>query len=365
MALVQMATQSWGWVTDTQGNGLPSATVTITNLDGSAATHYADLSRGSPLTSALTTNADGTLPRYLDGGPYNMSVNGGTARRIDAVSGLVESRVKRTVANNIVLVVGDSIPTQGAPVTANGVFTAGSLLMWANTAAGRRSWIPGAYTTNGVVSATGAKTADNLTSHLTPALKTRPGVMVIQAGVNDAVNAVTLAVTSANRQAMAEAALAQGIVPVLTTVTPVDGTTGTIRAAIAAINSWTVTYGAANDIPVCDFSGAVTDPVTGNSWRSGWTSDGTHPTSVGARALGATLAATLLDILPSRPFPMPLGSTDPRSLYVNPLMAGSGGFPTNWTYESGAATVSLVSGTADGVNGNWWRIVKTGTSNSC
>jgi hypothetical protein len=87
MALVQMATQSWGWVTDTQGNGLPSATVTITNLDGSAATHYADLSRGSPLTSALTTNADGTLPRYLDGGTYNMAVNGGTSRRIDAVSG--------------------------------------------------------------------------------------------------------------------------------------------------------------------------------------------------------------------------------------------------------------------------------------
>jgi lysophospholipase L1-like esterase len=286
-----------------------------------------------------------------------------SASRLDSLNTGVAAAGARAVPSNVVLVVGDSIPTQGAPVSANGVFTAGSLLMWANASAGREAWIPGAFTVNGVVSASGAKTSDNMTSHLTPALKTRPGVVVIQAGINDAINAVALSVTSANRQAMVEAALAQNIVPVLTTVTPIDGTTAPIRAAIAAINAWTTSYAAANGIAVCDFAATVTDPATGNSWRSGWTSDGTHPTSVGARALGATLAATLVSVLPTRPFPLALG-TDPRSLYVNPLMAGSGGFPTNWTYESGAATVSLVSGAADGVNGNWWRIVKTGTSNS-
>jgi hypothetical protein len=87
MALVQMATQSWGWVTDTQGNAQPSATVSIKNLDGTNATHYADVAGTSPLTSSLTTSADGTVPRFIDGGPYTMAVNGGTARRIDAVPG--------------------------------------------------------------------------------------------------------------------------------------------------------------------------------------------------------------------------------------------------------------------------------------
>jgi hypothetical protein len=123
MGVVEIASLAMGLVTDTQGNAQPSATVTITNLDGSAATHYADTARSSPLTSALTTNADGTIPRFIETGIYNLTA-GGTTRQLHAIPGSV-------------------VPVDAGLSTAASAAANGATLLTAVTrAAGRPVYIP-------------------------------------------------------------------------------------------------------------------------------------------------------------------------------------------------------------------------------
>lgn len=86
MARVEMATQSWGWVVDGSGSPVPGAAVTIKDLSGASATHYSAASGGTPATTALTTNADGTIPRFIDEGTYNVTISG-VARRVEAIAG--------------------------------------------------------------------------------------------------------------------------------------------------------------------------------------------------------------------------------------------------------------------------------------
>lgn len=95
MARVELSSQAWGWVTDPGGNGLAGASVTLKNLDGTNATHWSAITGGTSSTLALTTNSDGTLPRFIEGGAYTMTVAGVT-RRVDAVPGSVGASKFRT-----------------------------------------------------------------------------------------------------------------------------------------------------------------------------------------------------------------------------------------------------------------------------
>lgn len=91
MARVEIATQSWGWIVDSAGNGLANQTITLKNLDGTAATHWSAVTGGSSSTAALTSNADGTLPRYIEGGTYELYVSGALEGRVDAVPGSIQA----------------------------------------------------------------------------------------------------------------------------------------------------------------------------------------------------------------------------------------------------------------------------------
>src|SRR4051812_24384663 len=99
MARVEMAAQAWGWVADTNGTALPSASVTLKNLDGTAATHWSAVTGGSSLTTALTTNTDGTLPRFIDEGTYLLSATGIVDRRVDAVAGKTVAVLREAMPN--------------------------------------------------------------------------------------------------------------------------------------------------------------------------------------------------------------------------------------------------------------------------
>src|SRR5881397_4019633 len=96
MARVEIAAQAWGWVTDTAGNGLASQSVTLKNTDGTNATHWSAITGGSSLTTALTSQADGTLPRFIEAGTYDMTI-GAVTRRVEAVSGSTDSRTELVV----------------------------------------------------------------------------------------------------------------------------------------------------------------------------------------------------------------------------------------------------------------------------
>lgn len=86
MARVEMASQAWGWITDTHGQAVSGITATLKNLDGTNATTWSAQSGGTSSTASLTSNSDGTLPRYVDEGTYTLTV-GTTTRRVEAVSG--------------------------------------------------------------------------------------------------------------------------------------------------------------------------------------------------------------------------------------------------------------------------------------
>lgn len=85
MARVEIASQSWGWLVDSNGNPQGNASATLKNLDGTNATTWSAITAGSSSTAALTSNADGTLPRFVEDGTYDMT-SGGTTRRVEAVS---------------------------------------------------------------------------------------------------------------------------------------------------------------------------------------------------------------------------------------------------------------------------------------
>jgi hypothetical protein len=82
---IEIATQGWGYVVDSLGNPVSGATATLKNLDGTNATTYATITRTGASTTALTSNSDGTLPRFTDTGVYTLTV-GATTRRVEATS---------------------------------------------------------------------------------------------------------------------------------------------------------------------------------------------------------------------------------------------------------------------------------------
>lgn len=90
MARVEIAMQSWGWLADSAGNGRGNETVQIKNLDGTNATHWSAITGGSSSTGTITSNLDGTLPRYIEGGTYELYVGGNLEGRVDVVSGAAD-----------------------------------------------------------------------------------------------------------------------------------------------------------------------------------------------------------------------------------------------------------------------------------
>lgn len=101
MARVQIETQAWGWLADASGNGQAGRSVQIKNTDGSNATHWSAITGGTSSTAAITTASDGTISgRYIEGGTYDLYVDGGLEGRIEAVPG-ADVRVLREAPINV------------------------------------------------------------------------------------------------------------------------------------------------------------------------------------------------------------------------------------------------------------------------
>jgi hypothetical protein len=88
-----MSTQAWGWIADQHGNGLGNYTIQIKNLSGTAATHWDTVTGGTSSTADLTTNADGTLPRFIEEGAYTLVVPSVLSRRVEAVASLATGKI--------------------------------------------------------------------------------------------------------------------------------------------------------------------------------------------------------------------------------------------------------------------------------
>lgn len=86
MPRVEIATQPWGWLVNATGQPLGNTSALLEEIDGTDATTWSAITGGSSSTAALTSNADGTLPRYVEEGSYTLTVSGVT-RRVEATIG--------------------------------------------------------------------------------------------------------------------------------------------------------------------------------------------------------------------------------------------------------------------------------------
>lgn len=93
MSWLEIASLSEGVLFTRSGQPAGGVTATIKNLDGTTATTATDDAGSSQAATSLTADANGTLPRYIQGGIYTIDVPalGVTGRQFHAVSGLVES----------------------------------------------------------------------------------------------------------------------------------------------------------------------------------------------------------------------------------------------------------------------------------
>lgn len=137
----------------------------------------------------------------------------------------------------------------------------------------------------------------------------RPRAVLIEGGINDIIAADALMnpdAVASQIESMADLALAHGIVPILSTVPPVDRFT--IRPQVrphiwvGAINQRIRALAARRGLVLADLHGALVAP-DGRGQRPGFSDDGIHPTAAAYRELEpvvrAALAAALRQVPPA------------------------------------------------------------------
>lgn len=113
MALVLIASQSWGVLQTRTGNARAGKTVTLSG------TVYSDSGGTVPL-SPLTTNANGEIPGYIATGTYTLTDDTGAARQVEATSGAMVTKeavpyaILSSLGPNIDTGLTDTLATLGA-----------------------------------------------------------------------------------------------------------------------------------------------------------------------------------------------------------------------------------------------------------
>lgn len=178
-----------------------------------------------------------------------------------------------------------------------------------------------------------------------------PDWCLILGGTNDT-PATPLATTLANIQAMIDALVAAGIMPILATIPPRDTS---YHEAISKVNAGIKHLATINGLTCVDFYRALADPADGD-WISGYTSDGIHPIGAGYKVMAQVLADTLMTTVSQATVYLTGHLNDPINLIPNGVFIGDSnadGVANGWARNAGSnATHSLEAGTGD-VVGNW------------
>ena len=112
----------------------------------------------------------------------------------------------------------------------------------------------------------------------------------------------------------------------------------TAHTKVATINNWIRRYAQLNAILIVDFHALLVDPTTG-MYKTGWTTDGTHPTTTAQGRMGALAWSTLSNVVPRVAVPITHDQADPVNLYTNGCFGtGSGSLPTSWSSYGGSAS---------------------------
>lgn len=160
---------------------------------------------------------------------------------------------------------------------------------------------------------------------LVDVLNRQPGVCVILAGINDikGAPATDITVMQASMTRMLNLLQAAGVFVILCTIPPsnlVDLTSE--KTQLYRWNQWIVQQGQMRrGMVACEVYTAVADPA-GVGFLAGYSTDGTHPNSKGASAIGRRIADVINQLFPLING-MTLGSGDPDELNTNAMMTGN------------------------------------------
>jgi lysophospholipase L1-like esterase len=203
----------------------------------------------------------------------------------------------------------------------------------------------------------------------------RPGAVGIQVGTNDCLTSVADATIKANIEAIVTKCLNIGALVFLHTLPPIGttaaGYTTTIRNQAVRINQWIKSYARVTPgVLLIDVYGVTAAFATGE-WLTNYHSDGVHPTSIAAHAVGNEITTVwqAIGLQASDTFvtsAIDCYDTDTLNPNIaqNPIMAGAGGtlntgftgtLPTSWEIQrwAGASVgVCSVVARADGAGNN-------------
>ncbi len=129
-----------------------------------------------------------------------------------------------------------------------------------------------------------------------------PHVDVICIGTNDVASGTNAATIINNILEFVLSRIAIGVARVgICTIPPRDSATATQKKVRAQVNRWINDFAGVTPSVAClDVSAAVEDPSSGN-WLSTYSSDGTHPSNIGAWAMGKVVATWLLTLSSTTP----------------------------------------------------------------
>lgn len=168
-------------------------------------------------------------------------------------------------------------------------------------------------------------------------------VLWIHGGVNDEIQGVSFADYQSRIRTLVKLCVDNEIVPIFSTITPVDAASAGSVARYKQWNTWLKAYCARNGIRCADTWAAATAGVrNGQSWPDGtYTTDGQHPKTRGMVVMARAILAVIQD-LPQAPPSYALrpdaGGLGPANNHM--LTNASGKVTTGWTWTTGGSPTS-------------------------
>ena len=169
-----------------------------------------------------------------------------------------------------------------------------------------------------------------------------PGWCAVLIGAND--QTISLTTWKTTMASIYTTLLAAGVMPVACTLTPRWDTAILQNQSQCEI----IRYLAKKySLPLVDFQKITINPATygtaGNTWLSGYSSDGTHPLQPAVRAMATEFVAQVSPYLMPYPPPVANSNIDPLNLFSNGLFlndSNSDGDPDSWGPGGGSSGIT-------------------------
>lgn len=189
----------------------------------------------------------------------------------------------------------------------------------------------------GAAATAGYTTAQIRATCLPTVLAAKPTSCVVLGGTNGQASFPTKEI--ADLTAIYTALMQAGIIPIACTIPPTNSDPNNSNKM--KLNGWIRRYARLNGIPLADFYAVTVDPANGQ-WLSGYTGDGTHPTTKGSKAMGTELAAVFTELARRNLPELPDTQTNTSAAFQNNLLQSNTGTspnrPTGWNAIAGGTS---------------------------